>query len=90
LSDELAPLTEDELADLQREYQAEHPDSHVLRLIHEIRRLREVGSNTGRGVTALSMEIQRVRSLLRRVYPLLGDGPEMEELRAEIEREMGW
>jgi hypothetical protein len=90
LSDELGPLTDDELAAVAREYQTEHPDSHVLRLIDEVRRLREIVSHTGRGVTALSMEIQRVRSLLKRAYPLLEGRPGTEELRAEIEREMGW
>lgn len=89
MGEELGRLTDDELADLQREYQTEHPDSHVLRLIDEVRRLREVVGYAERGVTALSMEIQRVRSLLKRVYPLVEDRPGTAELRAEMEQEIG-
>lgn len=85
----MGPLTDDELTDLQREYQTEHPDSHVLRLIAEVRRLREVISYADRGATALGMEIQRVRSLLKRIYPLVEHRPGAEELRAEMEREIG-
>jgi len=88
LGEELGRLTDDELADLQREYQTEHPDSHVLRLIDEVRLLREIVRYADRGATALSMEIQRVRSLLKRVYLLVEERAGTEELRAEIKREL--